>query len=94
MRTEPFLQTGRAALFPMRIWGMGEASIVEKTPWEDVIWWDAPESSIQGTWEGDAMDARNAWPCPKVGVDVKDMEEGWKEDPYEVEEDGEETVLF
>ena len=40
------------------------------------------------------MDARNAWPCPKFGVDVEDMEEDWKAEPCEVEEDGEEIVLF
>ena len=78
----------------MRIWGMGEASIVEKTPWEDVIWWEAPESSIQGTRERDAMDAYNTWPYPKSSVDVQDMEEDLKADPYDVEEDGEEVVFF
>ena len=78
----------------MIIWGMGDASRVEKTPWEDVIWWEAPESSIQGTCEEDAKDARNAWPFPRSGVDVEDVEEDWNADPCEVEEDGEETTLF
>ena len=40
------------------------------------------------------MDALNVWPYPKFDVDVKEMEEDWNEDPYEVEEDGEEIVLF
>ena len=40
------------------------------------------------------MDACNAWTYQKFGVDVKDMEEDRKVDPYEVEEDGEETMLF
>ena len=73
---------------------MGEASRVDKTPWEDVIWWEAPKSNIQGTYEGDAKDAHNAWPFLRSDVDVEDMEEDWKQDPCEVEEDGEEIVLF
>ena len=40
------------------------------------------------------MDAYNAWPYPKSSVDVKDMEEYWKANPYEVEEDGEKNILF
>ena len=72
----------------MRIWEMGEASRVEKTPWEDVIWWEAPKSSTQGTCEGYAKDAHNAWPFPIFSVDVKDVEKDWKADPYEVEEGG------
>ena len=77
----------------MRIWGMGEASRVEKTPLEDVMWWEAPESSIQGTCEGDAKDAYNAWPYPRSCVDVEDVED-WKVDHCEVEEDGEVTMLY
>ena len=73
---------------------MGEALIVEKKPCEDVIWWEALESSIQETWEGDAMDACNAWTCPKSDVEVEDMEEDWKIEPYKVEYDGEEIVLL
>ena len=72
---------------------MGEASRVEKTTWEDVIWWEAPKYSIQGTYEGDAKDACNVWPYPRSCVDVKDVED-WKVDPCEVEEAGEEIVLF
>ena len=37
------------------------------------------------------MDACNAWPYPKYDVDV---EEDWRENLCEVEEDGEETMLF
>ena len=40
------------------------------------------------------MDSYNAWTCTKSYVDVEDMEEDWKVDPYEVEEDGEKIVLF
>ena len=94
MLTEPFPQIGGVVLFPMQIWGMGESSRVEKKSWEDVIWWEAPESSIQGTYEEDVKDAHNAWPFPRSGVDVEDVEEDWKEDPCEVEQDGEEIVLF
>ena len=40
------------------------------------------------------MDAHNAWPYPKSDVEDEDMEEDWKEEPCEVEEDGEEIMLF
>ena len=70
---------------------MEESSRVEKPPLEDVIWWEALESNIHGTYEGNAKDAYNVWPYPRSWFeDVED----WRANPYEVEEDGEVTMLF
>ena len=60
MHIVPFLQTVIIVLFPMIIWGIGEASKEEKISQEDAIWREALESSIQGTCEGDVKEARNA----------------------------------